>query len=42
MKLNIKKLEKAVLKLEMKSNYVSAEYYHDKFIAMSKLLEESK
>jgi hypothetical protein len=39
-KINIAKLEKAVNALEFKSNYVNAEYYHPRFIKMSKLLTE--
>lgn len=42
MKFNINKLEEAVLKLEVKSNYVNAEYYHEKYIKVSKILLEAK
>ena len=39
-KVNVTKLERIVNDLEMKSNYVNAEYYHKRFIKMSKLLSE--
>jgi hypothetical protein len=39
-KINLEKLEKQVFALEMKSNYVNAEYYHPRFIKMSKLLTQ--
>jgi hypothetical protein len=39
-KINTEKLAKIVEDLEMKSNYVNAEYYHPRFVKMSKLLSE--